>query len=201
MLGFRGIERGEEPTLGRHDIDPIACLQRLVGPARKLSAADLLDRDPNLAVVDARADRIRAAQLFTVERCAQSNVLSLHKSILGRELGRKVELRTNANALGRLSQAEPQRRDYVAERAVIPRSRRGITSRSSDRRVADTASRPARVSGARRGFPLCRAIRKRFGAGICNVAMSSTGRIDRQPSAFEAPTMPGRRRHRRSPTR
>ena len=138
-----------------------------------LSAADLLDRDANLAVVTRRTDRVRATQLLTVERRAQSNVLSLHKPVLGCELGRKIEL--HADAIRRL-------------RPHLCNTQAGDSSASSPVAVWVRALKVLHLGEQRRRCSPCTPSlpcdKNELRSGTLNVATSSTGRTARcQPAS------------------
>ena len=70
------IERRREAAHRRHHLDGVALLEREIGVAREEAAVDLLDGDPQLAVVEPRADRVGAARVFLADRRAQGQILA-----------------------------------------------------------------------------------------------------------------------------
>ena len=85
------VERNEEAPLGRHHLQRVAGLERVVDPGREDAARHLADADAQLAVGRAGADRVRAALLAAGDDLLQRQVLALGEAELLGELGRDVE--------------------------------------------------------------------------------------------------------------
>ena len=77
----RRIGREAEAALRRHDVDLVARLEQLVAERGEGAALDLLDRDPQFAVVEAGADRIGAADVLAVAFGAQGQMLAGMESV------------------------------------------------------------------------------------------------------------------------
>jgi hypothetical protein len=79
QIGARGggIERGVEPTLGRHCLQNLARAQLFIRPGRKRPPIDPLDANLQEAVIEARTDRIAAAQFLAVEIAPEGQILPL----------------------------------------------------------------------------------------------------------------------------
>ena len=81
--------RCDAEAAGRgHDVEFVAGLQFIRGPARERAAVDLLHRDAQLAVVGPGADRIGAAHFLAVHGGAQGQILAGGKMIIVREFPR-----------------------------------------------------------------------------------------------------------------
>ena len=87
----RRIERHEEASLGRHHLNAVARLQMGVDPVGENAAAHFAHADAQLAIVDSRADRIRAPQVLPVDVAAQREVLALRETEHLAQVGRHIE--------------------------------------------------------------------------------------------------------------
>ncbi len=91
MMCCARSEREAEPSVRRRDLDPRARHEPLVRPRREAAAADAFDRDAQLPVVRARADRIRAPQLFAVRCGPQREKLAVREREALAQVGRNLE--------------------------------------------------------------------------------------------------------------
>ncbi len=71
-----GRERHVEVPERRHHVEPVADPQRFVRPLREHAARVALDRDPQNAVLRARADRVGAPHVLAADVGAQRQVLA-----------------------------------------------------------------------------------------------------------------------------
>ena len=80
-----GRRRDAEAAGRRHDVEFVAGLQLVGGPARERAAVDLFYSDAQLAVIGAGADRVGAAHFLAVHRRAQGQILPGRKTVIVRK--------------------------------------------------------------------------------------------------------------------
>src|SRR5437868_2607642 len=78
-------------SMRRHHVAGVARLQLFVDPVREGAALDLAHADAQFAVVDAGADRVRAAQVLPLDVLAQREVLALGEAEGLAQVDRDVE--------------------------------------------------------------------------------------------------------------
>jgi len=91
VLGVRGVERGEETPFRRHDLEHVTHLDLRVGPSGETPTGHLLDCHPEFVVVHSGANRVRAAQLLTVDLDLEVEVLALHEAVILGQFIRHLE--------------------------------------------------------------------------------------------------------------
>ena len=96
-----GIDGHGEAAVGRHHVDGVASLERVIGPGRETAAGNLADRHAQFTVVEAGADRVRAAYLLAIDGGAQRQMLAGCERIVGAQIGRQIE--AQADRFGRLA--------------------------------------------------------------------------------------------------